>query len=86
MDIPADRPAAVPAGGRVAKPTYITWVTLAFMTTASVASLRSAPTMAVYGLMCVFLYLGAGDRLPGAAVARRGGAGVGLEGEGSSAG
>ena len=27
------------------------------MTTASVASLRSAPTMAVYGLTCVFLYL-----------------------------
>ena len=41
----------------VAKPTYITWLTLAFMTTASVASLRSAPTMAVYGLDCVFLYL-----------------------------
>jgi putative glutamate/gamma-aminobutyrate antiporter len=27
------------------------------MTTASVASLRSAPTMAVYGLTCVFLYI-----------------------------
>jgi amino acid transporter len=39
------------------KPTYITWLTLAFMTTASVASLRSAPTMAVYGLACVFLYI-----------------------------
>ncbi|HEY7630440.1 MAG TPA: amino acid permease [Thermoleophilaceae bacterium] len=39
------------------KPAYITWVTLAFMTTASVASLRSAPTMAVYGLACVFLYI-----------------------------
>lgn len=36
---------------------YITWVVLAFMTTGSVASLRSAPTMAVYGLACVFLYL-----------------------------
>jgi amino acid transporter len=32
-------------------------VTLALMTTASVASLRSSPTMAVYGLACVFLYL-----------------------------
>jgi amino acid transporter len=58
MDVPAERPvearvAAVP----VAKPTYITWLTLAFMTTASVASLRSAPTMAVYGLACVFLYV-----------------------------
>ena len=45
------------ADGRGAKPTYITWLTLAFMTTASVASLRSAPTMAVYGLTCVFLYV-----------------------------
>ena len=58
MDVPAERPSAVPASPVVvAKPTYITWVTLAFMTTASVASLRSAPTMAVYGLTCVFLYL-----------------------------
>ncbi|MFE7513089.1 APC family permease [Streptomyces sp. NPDC057540] len=32
-------------------------MTLALMTTASVASLRAAPTMAVYGLACVFLYL-----------------------------
>jgi hypothetical protein len=39
------------------RPKLITWVTLAFMTTASVASLRSAPTMAVYGLACVFLYI-----------------------------
>jgi putative glutamate/gamma-aminobutyrate antiporter len=45
------------ASASVVKPTYITWVTLAFMTTASVASLRSAPTMAVYGLTCVFLYV-----------------------------
>lgn len=36
---------------------YLTWVTLALMTTSSVASLRSAPTMAVYGLACVFLYV-----------------------------
>jgi hypothetical protein len=58
MDVPADKPVSVPAAtGAVAKPTYITWVTLAFMTTASVASLRSAPTMAVYGLTCVFLYI-----------------------------
>jgi glutamate:GABA antiporter len=56
MDVPADRPVAVPeARVVVAKPTYITWLTRAFMTTASVASLRSAPTMAVYGLTCVFL-------------------------------
>ncbi|MFD4356120.1 APC family permease [Nocardia sp. NPDC058518] len=36
---------------------YMSWVTLALMTTSSVASLRSAPTMAVYGLACVFLYI-----------------------------
>jgi amino acid transporter len=58
MDVPADGPVAAKAKPAViAKPTYITWLTLAFMTTASVASLRSAPTMAVYGLTCVFLYL-----------------------------
>src|SRR5690349_22792868 len=58
MDVPADRPVAAPAARAVmVKPTYITWLTLAFMTTASVASLRSAPTMAVYGLACVFLYV-----------------------------
>ncbi len=58
MDVPAGRPVAAPAAAaRVVKPTYITWLTLAFMTTSSVASLRSAPTMAVYGLTCVFLYL-----------------------------
>ncbi|MFI5780174.1 APC family permease [Nocardia sp. NPDC051570] len=37
--------------------THLSWITLALMTTSSVASLRSAPTMAVYGLACVFLYL-----------------------------
>ena len=36
---------------------YITWITLAFMITSSVASLRAAPTMAVYGLAAVFLYV-----------------------------
>ncbi len=43
--------AAVPASS------YISWIALAMMTTSSVASLRAAPTMAVYGLACVFLYL-----------------------------
>src|SRR3954469_1589173 len=58
MEVPAGKPvAARPAARMIAKPTYITWLTLAFMTTASVASLRSAPTMAVYGLTCVFLYI-----------------------------
>ena len=34
MDVPAGRPVAVPAAKAVvAKPTYITWLTLAFMTT-----------------------------------------------------
>ncbi|MCX2182098.1 APC family permease [Streptomyces sp. SKN60] len=62
MDVPAEvprqvsQPPAVAADRRPATPT-MTWVTLALMTTASVASLRAAPTMAVYGLACVFLYL-----------------------------
>ncbi|MFE2885361.1 APC family permease [Streptomyces graminifolii] len=60
MDVPADRPKPVPSARTAARtrpaPT-LTWVTLALMTTSSVASLRAAPTMAVYGLACVFLYL-----------------------------
>src|SRR5690349_5154289 len=36
---------------------YISWVALALMTTSSVASLRPSPTMAVYGLAAVFLYV-----------------------------
>jgi glutamate:GABA antiporter len=51
------RPAATtivrPQGARK----YITWGALALMTTGSVASLRSAPTMAVFGLASVFLYV-----------------------------
>lgn len=39
------------------KAAWISWIALALMTTSSVASLRPAPTMAVYGLACVFLYL-----------------------------
>jgi glutamate:GABA antiporter len=35
----------------------ISWTALALMTVSSVASLRPAPTMAVYGLACVFLYV-----------------------------
>ncbi|MGW2474103.1 APC family permease [Streptomyces sp. NPDC001665] len=59
MDMPADLPkdsARTAARDRPAAP-RISWLTLALMTTASVASLRAAPTMAVYGLACVFLYL-----------------------------
>lgn len=33
------------------------WLTLAFVSTASVASLRASPTMAVHGLARVFLCL-----------------------------
>jgi amino acid transporter len=43
------RRAAVP------RSVFISWAALAFMTTSSVASLRAAPTMAVYGLASVFL-------------------------------
>src|SRR5262245_21101715 len=58
MDLPADdaAAAAVPKA-KVKAAHYISWVALAMMTTSSVASLRAAPTMAVYGLACVFLYL-----------------------------
>jgi glutamate:GABA antiporter len=54
-DIPAAR-AAAPARATTSRK-WISWVALAMMTTSSVASLRPAPTMAVYGLACVFLYL-----------------------------
>src|SRR5690349_24909190 len=49
-----DRPLERPQSPATA---WISWVALALMTTSSVASLRPAPTMAVYGLACVFLYL-----------------------------
>ncbi|ARU50429.1 putative glutamate/gamma-aminobutyrate antiporter [Cellulosimicrobium cellulans] len=45
------------ARAKVPASSYISWIALAMMTTSSVASLRAAPTMAVYGLACVFLYL-----------------------------
>ncbi|OQR60949.1 amino acid:proton antiporter [Streptomyces maremycinicus] len=60
MDVPADRQppaAAEKTRAAVVDAPRLTWLTLALMTTASVASLRAAPTMAVYGLACVFLYL-----------------------------
>ncbi|MFC7496380.1 MULTISPECIES: APC family permease [unclassified Nocardioides] len=58
MDVPADKPVAE-ARTRAAVPAvhWISWIALALMTTSSVASLRAAPTMAVYGLACVFLYI-----------------------------
>jgi amino acid transporter len=62
MEVPAQPPGPVAAetqaAARPARATaYISWVALALMTTSSVASLRPSPTMAVYGLACVFLYL-----------------------------
>src|SRR5437870_6943782 len=36
---------------------FISWLALAFITTSSVASLRAAPSMAVFGLAAVFLYI-----------------------------
>lgn len=58
-DAAANRPrdAALPKAAAVPKTVWISWVALALMTTSSVASLRPAPTMAVYGLACIFLYL-----------------------------
>jgi amino acid transporter len=66
MDVPARKPgftaadsqaaARAPAKAKVGA-AYISWVALALMTTSSVASLRPSPTMAVYGLACIFLYL-----------------------------
>src|SRR5262245_30007807 len=59
MDVPADQPIPTSASKARAVPAvnWISWVALAMMTTSSVASLRAAPTMAVYGLACVFLYI-----------------------------
>ena len=60
MDVPAEGASDKAAEKRVARSkavTYISWIALALMTTSSVASLRPAPTMAVYGLACIFLYL-----------------------------
>ncbi|MGH3478335.1 MAG: amino acid permease, partial [Nocardioidaceae bacterium] len=60
MDMPADKsePAAKAASrAKVPATAWISWMALALMTTSSVASLRPSPTMAVYGLACVFLYV-----------------------------
>ena len=81
MDMPAGE-AAARATARTKAPatTWISWIALAMMTTSSVASLRAAPTMAVYGLACVFLYLRAGHRVPAADLAGLRGARLGLGG------
>lgn len=58
VDVPGDS-GAVPKAAVAAKPAtaWISWIALAFMITSSVASLRSAPSMAVYGLAAIFLYV-----------------------------
>jgi glutamate:GABA antiporter len=56
-DSAAERPAAASPARAVSNPNYIAWTALALMTVSSVASLRPAPTMAVYGLAAVFLYV-----------------------------
>lgn len=56
-DGPTTRERTGSVAARVVTAPRMSWLTLALMTTSSVASLRSAPTMAVYGLACVFLYL-----------------------------
>ena len=50
-------PAVTTERASVAGPAFIAWTALALMTVSSVASLRPAPTMAVYGLAAVFLYV-----------------------------
>ena len=50
------RPVSSRATG-IPAPVWISWIALALMTTSSVASLRPAPTMAVYGLASIFLYI-----------------------------
>src|SRR5262245_28822375 len=57
MEVPASGSTVSAVKAVVKSPQFISWMALAFMTTGSVASLRSAPTMAVYGLACVFLYV-----------------------------
>ena len=54
----AAKPVAPPAKAR-AMPSArtITWLTMCFMTVSAVASIRNTPSMAVYGLACIFLYL-----------------------------
>jgi len=54
---PPRRPDLPKPAAQRTKSKYISWVALALMTTGSVASLRSAPTMAIFGLASVFLYI-----------------------------
>ena len=45
------------AGAVPARRKYMTWPTLALMTVSVVASLRAAPSMAIFGLASIFLYI-----------------------------
>ncbi|GAA0432634.1 APC family permease [Streptomyces luteireticuli] len=55
---PSEAAPATPAAQQaVPRQQFISWAALALMTTASVANLRPAPSMALYGLAAVFLYL-----------------------------
>ncbi len=54
----AVKPAATPARAKaLPSAKTITWLTMCFMTVSAVASIRNTPSMAVYGLACIFLYL-----------------------------
>jgi putative glutamate/gamma-aminobutyrate antiporter len=56
LSVPRGRIGPREVAKAVSKPQFITWTALAFMTVSSVASLRPAPTMAVYGISSIFLY------------------------------
>ncbi|MFL5961529.1 MAG: hypothetical protein ACJ757_01365 [Gaiellaceae bacterium] len=49
--VPQATPLRKTASKVVPRPMFISWLALAFMTTSSVASLRAAPSMAVFGLV-----------------------------------
>ena len=57
MDVPGQPAAGAVARAKAPAAAWISWIALAMMTTSSVASLRAAPTMAVYGLACLPLPL-----------------------------
>jgi putative glutamate/gamma-aminobutyrate antiporter len=57
VDVPAGRAIPREASQVATSAKYISWIAVALMTTGSVASLRAAPSMAVYGLAAVFLYI-----------------------------
>src|SRR6185503_10640776 len=57
MEVPAKKQSSAAAARPARATAYISMVALALMTTSSVASLRPSPTMAVYGLASIFLYV-----------------------------